>query len=217
MTTELDFFTNALQLDMALAERLPVATEQLAQVAKAWVSEETETRIYKSALSGPGIERSALAPLKEGVDILKSQIAVRSQESVKKFLTVDPNNQTNVSFLFYLAGLSCTDGLKELDRAFTAAFDTVVYPLGKSLRQAKLLGPEELVDAEDPLTGLPSQNTLWIRNSRAPVRLAIQDELSNGMLRLMALRHQANSVESVKMADYWLETWRSITPHGRPR
>lgn len=217
MTTDLDFFTSALQLEMALEERLPLATDQLAKVAKAWISEETETRIYKSALAGPRIERSTLALLKEGVEILKSQIAVRSRESVKKFLKVAPNNQTNVSFLSYLAGLSCTDGLKALDRAFTAAFDTVVYPLGKSWQQAKLLGPEELVDAEDPLTGLTSQNTLWIRNSRAPARLAIQDELSNGMLRLMALRHQANSVESVKMADYWLETWQSIIPHGRPR
>lgn len=196
-------------LDVKLEEKYESAPLQLAEAAALWITEAVERRIYSHGLTGAQVDGHSLKNLKKSIDLLNLSLKGRSNDAIDRFLRPSTNTGNRYWLHSQLSTQQLSIAVKRLDDAFRNAFRYVVYPIGQYLKEAKLLDCP--VDEGDALTsGADIANVGWIPTCAPEPRLAIQEELSDGLQRLLELARRRDALSSKKSAQNWLEAWQEL-------
>ncbi|WP_143219502.1 hypothetical protein [Achromobacter xylosoxidans] len=196
-------------MDIELRERYEEAPDQLADAARLWIEEAVERRVYGHGLNNARTDISLLKLLKKNIDSLSLHIGRRSEIAVERFLKPRTITGQKMWIHSHLAALSFSNAHERLDEAFRNAFRYVVYPLGQYFKEVGLLDCP--IDDGDALTSNAEiENVGWIPVCAPEPRLAIQEELSNGLRNLIDLARQRDALNRKASAEEWLKTWKAL-------
>ncbi|WMD23048.1 hypothetical protein RAS12_11940 [Achromobacter seleniivolatilans] len=197
------------KLEIELSERYEDAPNQIADAARLWIVEAIERRVYSHGLTNAQVDTTSLKRLKEKVDCLNRSLGHRSQQSVDRFLKPPTYSGQKLWIHLHLLGLPVSSAAKRLDEAFRNTFRYVVYPVGQYLKEVNLL--DFPIDEEDALTrDAEIVNFGWIPVCAPEPRLAVQEELTDGLVSLNDLARQIDALNKKNSAEAWLKAWKEL-------
>ncbi len=201
------------ELDIELSERYEDVPNQIADAARLWIVEAVERRVYSHGLTNFQVDTGSLKRLKENVDSLNRNLGHRSKMAVDRFLRPQISTGQKMWIHWHLSGLPASSAAKRLDEAFRNTFRYVVYPVGQYLKEVNLLDCP--IDEGDALTRAAEiVNFKWIPVCAPEPRLAIQDELTDGLVSLNDLARQIDALNKKTSAEDWLKAWKELNSKG---